>query len=137
VELVTGQDVSSECVYGAEVVARPPAEAPAGETPEQAPGTPSPIRAPASESPSLVSRVLGALSSPFLLIGVGIGAVLLTAVWYLRNRREDVEDVTGRWDALEAELEDVQSDATGRLEALDEGALDHDPVEAAAAAATS
>src|SRR5690606_21394921 len=65
----------------------------------------------------------------------GIGAVLLTAVWYLRNRREDVEDVTGRWEALEAELSDDGEEPTGQFEALDDGASVAGPVAATAGTA--
>lgn len=104
-----------------------PVEAPAA-APVAAPPRPT-------EEPSLLSRILGVLSSPFVLIGVGIGAVLLTAVWYLRNRREDIEDVTGRWEALEAELNDESGDTTSDLKALDEGASVAGPVAATAAAA--
>ncbi|HEX5420099.1 MAG TPA: FimV/HubP family polar landmark protein [Gammaproteobacteria bacterium] len=70
---------------------------------------------PAIPAPSLLSRVLGWIANPVLLIGLGIGAVLLTAVWYLRFRREDVEDVTGRWDALEAEIEEETRSASARF----------------------
>ncbi len=67
-------------------------------------------------APSLASRVLGWIANPILLIGLGLGAVLLTAVWYLRHRREDdVDDVTGRWDALEAEIEEETRAATARV----------------------
>lgn len=141
-EVGAGTDESVEgavaSAAGAEDAERPAeAEASAAETPAPAPVAVPPARSSAPE-PSLVSRVLGALSSPFLLIGLGIGAVLLTAVWYLRNRREDIEDVTGRWDALEAELEDAHRDTESRLEALDDGAHadEHaEPMPAAAGAA--
>ena len=67
--------------------------------------------------PSLLSRVLGWLTSPILLIGLGLLALLGTAVWYLRFRRQDTDDVTGRWEALEADLgDDTDSlEATARL----------------------
>jgi pilus assembly protein FimV len=70
-----------------------------------------------SASPSLLSRVIGALARPMVLIGIGVGALLLTALWYLRRRREEVEDVTGRWEALEAEAEadHIDLETTERL----------------------
>jgi FimV-like protein len=72
-------------------------------------------------APSLLSRVLGLIANPLLLIGLGIGAVLLTAVWYLRHRREeDDQDVTGRWDALEAEIEEEVQAQTVRTKRLPE-----------------
>src|SRR5690606_12746164 len=90
------------------------AAAPSSSTP------PAAVRPPQPE-PSLLSRVLAAISNPFLLIGLGVGAVLLTAVWYLRNRREDADDVTGRWDALEAEdtVVDEAAEPTRRLRQVD------------------
>jgi pilus assembly protein FimV len=67
--------------------------------------------------PSLLSRVLGWLTRPILLIGLGLLALLGTAVWYLRFRRQDTDDVTGRWEALESDLgDDTDSlEATARL----------------------
>ena len=67
--------------------------------------------------PSLLSRVLGWLTRPILLIGLGLLALLGTAVWYLRFRQQDTDDVTGRWEALESDLgDDTDSlEATARL----------------------
>jgi pilus assembly protein FimV len=89
--------------------------------------TPTPARASAAAAAaakpapaqSLLSQVLGWIANPLLLIGLGIGAVLLTAVWYLRHRREDDDqDVTGRWDALEAEIEEEVQAQTVRTKRL-------------------
>jgi pilus assembly protein FimV len=86
-------------------------------------GTRAAASAPAakpSPAPSLLSRALGWIANPLLLIGLGLGAVLLTAVWYLRHRREEDEDVTGRWDALEAEIEEEVQAQTTRTKRLPE-----------------
>src|SRR5690606_1986622 len=71
--------------------------------------------------PPLLWRVLAAISNPPLLIGLGGGAVRLTAVWYLRNCREDADDVAGRWDALEAvaTVVDGAAETTRRLRQVD------------------
>ena len=44
-------------------------------------------------------------------------ALLLTALWFVRRRRQETEDVTGRWEALESEIDDDQAtrDATERM----------------------
>ena len=43
--------------------------------------------------------------------------MLLTALWFVRRRRQETEDVTGRWEALESETDDDQQtrDATERM----------------------
>ncbi|HEU4616964.1 MAG TPA: FimV/HubP family polar landmark protein [Gammaproteobacteria bacterium] len=98
---------------------------PAAEPKKAAPVTPAPTKASApapavKPPPSLLSKVVGWVANPVLLIGLGIGAVLLTAVWYLRHRREDEDqDVTGRWDALEAEIEEEARTQAGRLKPQD------------------
>ncbi|HEX6995578.1 MAG TPA: FimV/HubP family polar landmark protein [Gammaproteobacteria bacterium] len=100
---------------------------------------PAAVRTPTPPEPTLLSRVLGAISNPFLLIGLGIGAVLLTAVWYLRNRREDADDVTGRWDALDVDdtVVDEPAEPTRRLRAVDDASVvvDEDSLTSEAAAA--
>lgn len=82
--------------------------APAAEAPQPV-AAPTPAPAPAAaqpEAPSLVSRIVGIATSPLLLIGVGVAALLLAALWFVRRRREEPEDVTGRWEALESEVDD-------------------------------
>jgi pilus assembly protein FimV len=84
---------------------------------------PAPTRAPVAvttpeTSPSIVSRIVDIVSRPFVLIGVGVGVLLLAALLFLRRKRDDdIEDVTGRWEALEAEVEaeDEEIAATSRL----------------------
>jgi pilus assembly protein FimV len=72
----------------------------------------------APPEPSLLDTIIGWLLKPVLWIALGVLAVLGTAAWYLRNRKESVEDITGRWEALEAEAEeDVDMQATARLRA--------------------
>jgi pilus assembly protein FimV len=122
-----GVDLESEPLFADEVGETPAAEIGAGAeaTPpvETAPTPPPPapsatrsvVTTPAG--PSLVDRVLGWVMNPLLLIGLGVAAVLAAALWYVRRRREDIEDVTGRWEALEAEVDEDDSVkvATARL----------------------
>jgi pilus assembly protein FimV len=78
---------------------------------------PTPAPAPVSTGPSLVSQAIGWLASPLLWIGLGVAALLLTALWFVRRRRQEPEDVTGRWEALESETDEDQEsrEATARL----------------------
>jgi FimV-like protein len=55
--------------------------------------------------PSLMPKILGWVLSPILLIGLGLITLTGTAVWYLRYREQTADDVTGRWEALEADLD--------------------------------
>jgi len=132
--------IDEEPLFADELGVEEAAEAPAAE-PEAAEPEPEPVVAAAAGSgaasapvvrttpqpePSLISRVLGAISNPLLLIGLGIGAVLLTAVWYLRNRREDADDVTGRWDALDVDEDtvvDEPAEPTRRLRAVGDSSV--------------
>jgi pilus assembly protein FimV len=91
----------------------------------------------APPSPSLLSRVLSVVAKPVVLIGLGAGVVLLAALWYLRRRREEVEDVTGRWEALEREVDEEGADheTTARLRRQTDENEDFIVEETAAAAA--
>ena len=64
-----------------------------------------------------MSQAVDWLLSPLLWIGLGVAALLLTALWFVRRRRQETEDVTGRWEALESETDDDQQtrDATERM----------------------
>ena len=54
--------------------------------------------------------------TPLLWIGLGVAALLLGAMWFIRRRREEPEDVTGRWEALESEVDDEEiREATERM----------------------
>jgi pilus assembly protein FimV len=104
-----GVDLEAEPLFADEAE---PASAATPES-EAAPAEVTPIAPAAAVSvvttpsqPSMLSRVLGWLTSPLLLIGLGLAALTGTAVWYLRYRQEDADDVTGRWEALEADLDD-------------------------------
>ena len=109
----TGVDLESEPLFADEEsplpAVTPVVEEPAAVTP---PAAVTRVVTPPIQ-PSLFSRVLGWLTSPILLIGLGVLALLGTAVWYLRYRQQDTDDVTGRWEALEADL----GDDTDNLEA--------------------
>ena len=125
----TGVDLESEAVFADEVEPRaetsPVIEEPAVITPPA--GANRVVTTPSE--PSLVSRVLdwftgipgavtgllgtltgllGALTRPILLAGAGVVVLAGAAAGYLRYRQRDVavSDVTGRWEALEAEVDD-------------------------------
>ncbi|HEY8518988.1 MAG TPA: FimV/HubP family polar landmark protein [Gammaproteobacteria bacterium] len=88
---------------------------PVAETPAPAPAQRTPAR-PAAEEPSFVSTLLGWVMNPILLIGLGVVALALAVVGFIRRRREqEPEDVTGRWDALEQEIAEEERAATERL----------------------
>ncbi len=93
-----------------------PAQAPAA---EQAPAVPAPAPVAAAPrpapQPSLVSQVLDWVLSPILWIGLGVVAVILTAFLFVRRRRQEPEDVTGRWEALESEVAEDEARDTARL----------------------
>jgi pilus assembly protein FimV len=109
-----GVDVESEQLFADETeAAAEPTEAEATPAPAPAPVAATPV----STEPSLLSQAIGWLASPFLWIGLGVAALLLTALWFVRRRRQETEDVTGRWEALESETDDDQltRDATERM----------------------
>ncbi len=106
-----GVELESEQLFADEEPAAPPAE-------EAVPApAPAPVAATARTEPSLVSQAIGWLLSPLLWIGLGVAALLLTALWFVRRRRQEAEDVTGRWEALESETDDDAEtrDATERM----------------------
>jgi pilus assembly protein FimV len=105
-----GVELESEQLFADEEPASEPEQV--AETPAPAP---APVR-PVATEPSLVSRAVGWLLSPLLWIGLGVAALLLTALWFVRRRRQEAEDVTGRWEALESEIDDdAARDATARM----------------------
>jgi len=95
-----GVDVESEQLFADEEPAPQP------EQTEAPVSVPSPAATPASTGPSLLSQALDWLASPFLWIGLGVAALVLTALWFVRRRRTEDEDVTGRWEALESEIDE-------------------------------
>jgi pilus assembly protein FimV len=118
---VPGVELESEQLFADETPAdeaseeTPAADAAAADEPVPAPApAPAPIRAP--EAPSLVTQVLGWLTSPVLFIAVGVALALLAALWYVRRRKQEPEDITGRWEALESEVDDDEvREATERM----------------------
>jgi pilus assembly protein FimV len=86
---------------------QPAAPAP---TPAQAAPAPRPVPA-----PSLVSQALGWILSPIFLVAVGVAAAALIALFFVRRRRQEPEDVTGRWEALESEVAEDEARDTARL----------------------
>ena len=95
------QDKPAEQVAAATAPAAAPAAAP----------TPKP-----TPTPSLMSQVLDWVLSPILWIGLGVVAVILTAFLFVRRRRQEPEDVTGRWEALESEVAEDEARDTARLQ---------------------
>ena len=71
-----------------------------------------------ASEPSLVDTVLDTVMRPVVWIGFGIGVLVIGALAFLRRRRDEEEDVTGQWEALEAEIdEEADHAATARLRA--------------------
>ena len=75
--------------------------------------------APTAPQPSLISRILGWATNPLLLIGLGLLVLVGTAVRYLRDRQRAEGDVTGSWEAIDAEVDEVEPTpgATERMRA--------------------
>ena len=75
--------------------------------------------APVATGPSLLSQVLDWVMSPLLLISLGVAALLLIALWFVRRRRQESQEpegITGRWEQLESEVDDDQvREATERM----------------------
>jgi pilus assembly protein FimV len=108
--------------------------------------TPSPAtRTRAAPEPSLLDTILAWVATPIVWIAAGGVVVVLGLLLFLRRRgRAEPEDVTGKWEALEAELgDDVAREATSRLrrQARDDDFVVHEqpaepePAEAPQAAA--
>jgi pilus assembly protein FimV len=113
-----GVDLEQEQIFADDATPAPPAtETPAPAAPEPATAV-APPAPPVATGPSLVSRMLGLALSPLLWIGLGVAALLLTALWFVRRRRQEQEPdgITGRWEALESEVDDDEvREATARM----------------------
>jgi pilus assembly protein FimV len=128
-----GVELESEPLFADEppiAVEAPAVAPPAVETPVAVtPAVPSTVVAAPAE-PSLVDQILGWVTTPIVWIVAGVGVVLLGLLLFLRRRsRAEPEDVTGKWEALEAELDDdVEREATARLrrQVRDEDVLVHE-----------
>jgi pilus assembly protein FimV len=111
-----GVELEAEAVFADEppiAVEELPAEPVAAEpTPVVAPPTPAP-----TAEPSLLETILGFLATPIVWIAAGGAVVVVGVLLFLRRRsRAEPEDVTGKWEALQAELDDdVAREATARL----------------------
>ena len=93
-----------------------PAEEPVAAAEEPAP-TPAP--APQADEPSFNDRILGTLAQPFVWGGALAVLVVVALLAFLRRRRESLEDVTGQWEALEAEIDDdTDRAATARMRSM-------------------
>jgi len=90
--------------------------------PESVPAPPPTVTnavAPTALQPSLISRILGWSTNPLLLVGLGLLVLVGTAVRYLRGRQRAEGDVTGSWEAIDAEVDEGEptSGATERMRA--------------------
>jgi pilus assembly protein FimV len=140
-----GVELESEQVFADEPVAAEDTPAPA---PAQTAPAVTPRQTPAARvesEPALLDTILGWVAMPIVWIGAGAVVVVVGLLLFLRGRgRAEPEDVTGKWEALEAELgDDVAREATARLrrQAQDEDFVvqeqpaEPEPEEAAPAAA--
>ena len=112
-DVAPGVDLESEQLFSDEAEN---AEAPIAA--EQPPVTPTSTARTVvvEEEPSLVAQILDWVMTPLLWIGLGVAALLVGAMWFIRRRREEPEDVTGRWEALESEVDDDEiREATERM----------------------
>ncbi len=103
-------DVAEAAVEAAEPVAAEPPQ-PAAETPAPAP---RPVVQQPAPAPSLVERIIEMATGTIGLVVAGIAAILLGALWFMRRREEEVEDVTGQWDALEAGMDEPNVPSSAR-----------------------
>jgi pilus assembly protein FimV len=112
-----GVELESEQVFVDEPVAAEDAPAPAPvETAPAVTPRPTPV-ARVEPEPSLLETILGWVAMPIVWIAAGAVVVIVGLLLFLRGRGSaEPEDVTGKWEALEAELgDDVAREATARL----------------------
>ena len=119
-ELQALLSVAEETAEAAEVAAGLAGEL--GADPESVPAPSSTVTdavAPTALQPSLISRILGWVTNPLLLIGLGLLVLVGIAVRYLRDRQRAEEDGTDPWEAIEAEVEEGEPTpgATERMRA--------------------
>ena len=113
-EVAPGVDLESEQLFSDEV--QSPEGAVAEDEPQPATPAAEARTIVAEEEPSLVAQIVDWVMTPLLWIGLGVAALLLGAMWFIRRRREEPEDVTGRWEALESEVDDEEiREATERM----------------------
>ena len=80
---------------------------------------PAPVPTPRADEPSFVDRILDTVAQPFVWGGALAVLVVVLLLAFLRRRRESLEDVTGQWEALEAEIDDdTDRAATARMRAM-------------------
>jgi pilus assembly protein FimV len=107
-----GVDLEKEQVFADD---KPETPAPAAPSP----ATSAPAPAPVATGPSLLSQAVDWLMSPILWISLGVAALLLSALWFVRRRRQEQQEpegITGRWEQLESEVDDDQvREATERM----------------------
>jgi pilus assembly protein FimV len=102
------------------------AEPPQAAAPAEAPA-PRAVVAERAPEPTLVERIIDAATGWLGLVVAGIAAILVAALWFMRRREEEVEDVTGQWDALEAGMDEPKipsSVATSTSVARDRDAVE-------------
>ena len=106
-----GVDIGGDQIFADETTDAAAAEAEPAETVAPT-AVPPPAERPAAvvqraPEPSLLDRVLGWLMGWGGMIVAGVAAILFAALWFMRGRREEAEDVTGHWDALEAGMDET------------------------------
>ncbi len=112
-----GVDLEKEQVFADDK----PVNAAAAPAPVSAPAPAAPASAPApvATGPSLLSQALDWVMSPLFLISLGVAALLVIALLFVRRRRQESQEpegITGRWEQLESEVDDDQvREATERM----------------------
>lgn len=57
-----------------------------------------------TQQTTFLSRLINFLSSPFLLMGLGLGVLTATATWYLKHRNQVGNNSVRSWETLENQL---------------------------------
>ena len=89
---------------------------------EPVPSVTSVVTTPAEEK-GLLGTIMEWLVKPFVWVGGGLLLVLIAGLFFVRKRQESAADITGRWEALEAEADDdtdYSREATARMRAQSE-----------------
>lgn len=114
VDDVSADDTGIEDIADAAI--EPPIEAPA----------PAVVRT-SRDEPGLVDTILGYLTNFWVIIGAALAAAVLVLVWFMRRGGDAAdEDITGVWDALDADEIDTDADSVASTERLRALARDDD-----------
>ena len=144
-----GVDIESDAIFADESETAEATEEPAAAAEPAAVTQPEPVATPAADAtrtvvsapaaqPSLLDRIIELATGWIGLVVAGVGAIVIAALLFMRRREEEVEDVTGQWDALEAGMDQANvptsvgtataaGGAAGRESDAVEAALGQDP----------